>query len=338
VTAAVNDGTADLRRSTKLRLRLFSPLDWPSWASLAAVLAAAAALAALPAWRFYQFKQEERRLERQREEQERRQAAERAELERQRAEVRVKLEAQRDSQQEGFLRRILGERSERALSMTPGEKEPTPAPPGSLLKMDGDILAICCVVVTDRSKRCFLTSNTSFVLRGDWTGERVYLLSADGKKRGPAVGVVEKVSPLTFTGENTGGALVRTDRLLVTAKLPPALAIRGAARPAAGQSVRMLVGTKVFPGVVAEGERPEGMEIKMVEGQSTRFKGAFVIRLAARTDLRSVRGGAPVITDSNDLVGMTYALDERKPQEPRVVAISIAALFEDLGVKELVKD
>jgi predicted acylesterase/phospholipase RssA len=341
VADAVDNGTANLGPSKKLRLRLWSPRDGASWASLAAVLAAVAALVALPLGRYSQFKQEERRLAQERVEQEKRQAEERAELERQQAQVRAKLEAQHDRQQEHLLQLVLNERfgrtpQERANYTTgPGAKLRQLPQPGSLLKTDIDVLAICCVVLTDRSKRCFLTSNTSFVSGRDLTGERVSLAPAGGGDLGPTVGVIEKVSPLTFTGENTGGALVLTDPLLVAAKWPHTLAIRGTAKPSAGQSVRMFVGTETLSGIVAEGEKPNGVSLDMGDGRFARYKGAFVIQLSNRVDLNSIRGGAPVITESNDLIGMTYAKNEAKKQ---VVAISIASLFEDLGVKELAKD
>jgi predicted acylesterase/phospholipase RssA len=410
IADAVDNGTADLGPSKKLRLRLFSPRDWASWASLLVVSALVAVLPARYLWGLYKLQQQQASLAQERRDQEKRQAEEHEALERKEADVRANLEAQYDLQQERLLQLILTERfgktakEQAASTQGSGAKDRQPAQPGALLKTDIDVLAICCVVVTDRSKRCFLTSNTSFVTRGDMTGERVYLASADGKDKGPAVGVIQKVGPLTFSGEeavgnlvdppvsppgidppvsdpkiekasphtstgsnlvdppvsppgidppvsdpkiekasphtstgtNTGGALVLTDPLLVTAKWPHGPPIRGTAKPSAGQSVRMLVGTKALSGVVTEGEKPDGVSMDMLgDGRLARFPGAFVIQLPHRADLGSIKGGAPVITESNDLIGMTYARNDAKNQ---VVAISIASLFEGLGVKGLAKD
>jgi hypothetical protein len=309
VTAAVNDGTADLRRSTKLRLRLFSPLDWASWASLisvAALVALASGLLSIP----YLLKIHKLQ----------------AEQERQLARARAEQEEQ-DRAQEGRLQLILDRGA--------GVKAPGPARPGSLIFTGVDTHAICCVVRTRRSRYCFLTSNTSFVNLLNPVGERVYRTSKFGGPAEAPLGVVEAVNPVDFKGENVaGGALVYTDPALVTAKMPPEYAIHAWAPPRAGQSVRLLIGEQAFSGTVAgqdEGANP----ISFLKGNA-QFKGLIKIALSNPADLDypPMLSGAPVITEgSHELIGMTYGLTKR-----HVVAIPIAPLFESLGVEELLTD
>jgi predicted acylesterase/phospholipase RssA len=207
--------------------------------------------------------------------------------------------------------------------------------PGSLVQVGQRQAAICCVVITNSSRRCFLTSNHPFEFEKSKPGDPVtFGPDAAGLGRGQeVVGFLDRYSEVDFSRPSPpGGALVLASSALVTAKLPNGRALRRTAQPSVGQKVRVINGNSVLSGTVANMPTPADMNFL---GKVAKVTDLFRIDLDLPGVLaEKIDVGLPVLAAGpDDLIAMVCA---NTPEY--LVATPIEPLFRRMGVDRLADD